>query len=225
MIATAMEEQLWRWAERFSNHFSADEYSELLEVKSALQSPLSAARRQQALVFSMYQLLINGAIAEHNIHVYGSNFPDFVHLRLNDDILDEAVVSAWKGVAYIPARSNILGSIAFMVVLLFFFEACCRMQLNDDDSSLKIMLDKLKGKGSIDQYAYGALTYLAELRNVWHNFGLHKPTKKECSYHSANAALIFPRLIPGQTTEPLGEGEKMHLVDQVLETFCKLTNV
>ncbi len=133
-MANATEERLWWWAKNFSNHFSADGYRELGEVKESLQNPSSPANRERALVFSMYQLLINGAIGEHNVQEYQSLLPDFVRAQLRDEWLEQAAVEAWRGSAFTPPRSNILGSIAFMVALLFFFESCCRMKLNDYDS-------------------------------------------------------------------------------------------
>jgi hypothetical protein len=224
-MASATEQRLWLWVKKFSNHFSANEYRELHEVSAALQDPSLPVNRKRALVFSMYQLLIDGAIAEHDIQQYQSEFPDFVGAQLNDPLLEHAVVEAWKGSAYTPPRSNILGSVAFMVVLLFFFESCCRMRLNDDDSTLQKMLKQLKERGSIDQETCVALIYLAELRNVWHNFGLHKPSKGKRFYQPKSVPLIFPDLIPGQVIKPLGEEQTLHLLDKVLTTFCELTGV
>jgi hypothetical protein len=57
-------------------------------------------------------------------------------------------------------------------------------------------------------------------------FGLHKLRKQECSYHPmTNGSLTFPVLVPGEIIEPLSEQKSMHLMDQVLDPFCKLLNV
>jgi len=224
-MANATEERLWYWAKKLSNHFSANGYRELREVNASLQDPSQQTNRQRALVFSMYQLVINGAVGEHNVQEYQSEFPGFVRSELCDGWLEKATTEAWKGSSYTPQRSNILGSIAFMVVLLFFFESCCRMALNDDDSSLQGMLTALKDSSRIDQETYEALTYLAAFRNVWHNFGFHKGSKPTRSYRPTSEPLGFPNLIPGRVIKPLAEAEALHLMDKVLTTFCDLAGI
>jgi hypothetical protein len=223
-ISNSTEQRLWFWVERFSKHFTADDYRELGEVESSLQDPSVFSNRRRALIFSVYQLLINGAISEHQIQLYESEFPEFVSARLGDECLNWATVEAWEGSAYAPARPNILGSIAFMVVLLFFFESACRMELNDYNSHLAPMLEKLKKQRRIGSEECEALKYLAEFRNTWHNFGLYS-RKTECRYEVPGASLSFPTLNPDQVIGPLYEPEAIHLLDKLLSTFCRLTDV
>jgi hypothetical protein len=226
-MANATERRLWNWTRRFSCHFSANNSRELLLVESSLQNPArSPEDRRRALIFSMYQLLLNGGVSEHNIQHYQSAFPDFLRAELSCPMLQLAVVAAWKGSAYTPNRSNILGAVAFMVVLLFFLESCCAMVLNDDDPHLKRMLEALRQKGDIDEDSFDALVYLAEFRNVWHNFGVHNAKKARRGYNSPqHSALTFPDLIPGKTVQPLGEAQTLHLMDKVLTVFCKLAAI
>jgi hypothetical protein len=96
-LANATEERLWSWTKTFSDRFSANAYAELQKVTGSLQNPSALPDRMRALVFSMYQPVINGAIGEHNVQEYQSSLPDCVRARLNDRWLEEAVLKAWLG--------------------------------------------------------------------------------------------------------------------------------
>lgn len=217
------ERHLWRWATRFGDYFKSNSHTELLQVMDALQDPRPLPNRKRALIFSVYQLLINGAVAEHNISEYRLNIPEHFRQQINDDLLEQAAYQAWQGTAYKPNRPNVLGSIAFTVVLLFFFESACKIALGTS-GGLRSLVERLKADSRIDSETCQALRYMIGLRNVWHNFGLH--ASDECiPYRPKDTSLSFPDLLPHQIIQPVGEREALHLVDKVLDTFCDLFGI
>lgn len=95
--------------------------------------------RRQAILFATYHLLFSGAVAEGSIAeclsvtwtpgVSPFKFPEPVESRADTE--DRwANILAWRGTAFDESH-NIIGALAFSVVVLFFFESFCKAVIGE----------------------------------------------------------------------------------------------
>jgi len=181
--------------------------------------------QRQALLFSVYHLLFSGAVAEANIEHYLAQtwdasvppavLPEPVQTRA--DAEDRwANFLGWRGTAFGDVH-NIIGALAFSVVVLFFFEGFCKVVLTESrlgtgKVGLADVLRWLRKDGKVTGAKLDTALFLNRYRNAWHSFGQYKGKKTTCKGVTLTPGEPLPVLTP-----PTRDGMLADLLDLFLE--------
>jgi hypothetical protein len=218
LMVTTTADLLLDYARRFRDRI------DLSSVQSKLGSSDPTDQRQ-ALLFSVYHLLFSGAVAEANIeHYLAQTSDDSVPLGVLPDPVqtraDEkdrwANFLGWKGTAFGDVH-NIIGALAFSVVVLFFFEGFCKVALTESrlgagKVSLADVLKWLRKDGKVSGAKLDTALFLNRYRNAWHSFGQYKGKKTTCKGVALKPGNPLPVLAPPTRDEMLAD-----LLDLFLE--------
>jgi hypothetical protein len=163
---------------------------DLEKIEDQMTSDAPKDVRATAL-FTVYHLLVTGAVAEANISAYleGSlQLPAALEQKLDDE--DQiATEMAWAGTAF-DGATNIIGGLSFMFVVLFFFEGFCKLVIGEERirkdlqlngmMGLDAVLKWLESRTKIDPEKLKTVRFLNRYRNAWHSFGRYERDSISC---------------------------------------------
>lgn len=134
---------------------------------------------------------------------------------------------AWRGSAFGNTR-NIIGGIAFMVVVLFFLESFCKLLIGEDTirHDLKLrngarvglakVLDWLRQQTRISQKELDAVEFLNRYRNAWHSFG---------RYAGKSISAAGFSLSPGERLPVIQTEARLNLLADLFEVFLEVNRL
>ena len=190
---------------------------DVLQIEAQLQST-SPRDRCDSVLFSVYHLLYSGAVAEANITEYlrGGVVPGAVSAEIDD--WDHSInIEAWRGKSFNNTR-NIIGGLAFIVVLLFFFEGFCKLVAGGGKTinselrqrgmvGLAKVIDWLRGEiPAASQGKLATVDFLKKYRNAWHSFGYYGGSNPvTCHGVTIQPAAALPPIAPPESLLMLGD--------------------
>jgi len=199
---------LWDASHRFRERIQLD------KIANQLKSD-KLEDRCDSVIFSVYHLLVSGAIAEENIAAYltGAEFPPEARAKA-DSVDNLATKEAWRGSSFENA-TNIIGALAFMVVLLFFLEGFCKLVVGEDRIrkdlertrmvGLAAVLRWLNANSQIDPGKLRTVEFLSSYRNAWHSFGFYGGKPIACKGIELRSGERLPVIQPQQRLELLAD--------------------
>lgn len=195
---------------------------DVLQIEAQLQS-INPRDRCDSALFSVYHLLYSGAVAEANIAEYlrGGSLPAAVSAQI--DAWDHPInIEAWLGKSFNNTR-NIMGSLAFIVVLLFFLEGFCKLVAGGETAinselgkkgmvGLSKVIDWLRGEvPAVSQSKLDTVDFLNKYRNAWHSFGY---------YGGANPATCYGVTVqPAAALPPIAPPASLLMLGDLLDMF------
>lgn len=194
----------------------------LANIEAKLTS-LSLSDQLDSMLFMMSHLCYSGAIAEANIDISlaSQSLPPAIESHPSFTCIDKMLtLEAWQGKPFQDTQ-NIIGSIAFMVVILFHYESFVNRTkdfINPDSYTKKSETDSwLKESMNIPSSKIDALKFLKEYRNSWHDFGVYSDKKRLLNWRSLT-------LNPGERLPIISTEQSMTLLNELVDVVIALNN-
>lgn len=214
-----------------------------LDDLQILDDPESVARESRRtqrtwVLFSLWNLLVDGAIAEFNIHTYSSSpqLPppvDSWRKTRPEEVLPlsqwrgSALDKAWKGTSLLTAdfrqpRPNAIGTLSLLFFLLYLIEGYCQIalaadvvQMRDDPTLANVTNNILAGR--FQDRGVESLRYCLRYRDTWHTFGRHR--KEYRADHSRMPHLSFGA---GDMIPVISEADCITLLQDMLDLLVEI---